>query len=185
MVGQQRVIWMVGHMAIVGGSDADIERYRRLCAEQGLADRVHLLGRRPITMLGGLLAQADVLVSPRTQGNNTPMKIYSYLDAGKALLATRLPTHTQVLDDDIARLVEPEPQAFGEALCSLFENPSTAAELGRRARERARAEFTPEAFHRKLTGFYRRLDEARQHEKDGSPPSASSGTGGDGKTESR
>ena len=60
-------------------------------------------------MLASLLAQADVLVSPRTRGNNTPMKIYSYLDAGRAVLATDLPTHTQVLTPECARLAPADP----------------------------------------------------------------------------
>ena len=48
-----------------------------------------------------------MLVSPRLKGLNTPMKIYSYLDSGSAVLATRLRTHTQVLDDRLAYLVDP------------------------------------------------------------------------------
>ena len=66
--------------------------------------------------LPGLLRQADVLVSPRLKGLNTPMKIYSYLDSGTAVLATRLRTHTQVLDDRTAYLVEPEPEPLGNGL---------------------------------------------------------------------
>ena len=54
------------------------------------------------------LLAADVLVSPRLKGLNTPMKIYSYLDSGSAVLATRLRTHTQVLDDGTGpNLLEP------------------------------------------------------------------------------
>ena len=58
-----------------------------------------------------LLGEADVLVSPRLKGLNTPMKIYSYLDSGTAVLATRLRTHTQVLDDRTAYLVDPVSEA--------------------------------------------------------------------------
>ena len=41
-------------------------------------------------MMGVLMAQADVLISPRIKGVNTPMKIYSYLDSGRCVLATDL-----------------------------------------------------------------------------------------------
>jgi len=34
---------------------------------------VHFLGPRPIAALDGLLRRADVLVSPRLKGLNTPM----------------------------------------------------------------------------------------------------------------
>ena len=75
---------------------------------------VHFLGPRPVQpRCPTSLRQADVLVSPRLKGLNTPMKIYSYLDSGTAVLATRLRTHTQVLDDRTAYLVEPEPEPLG------------------------------------------------------------------------
>ena len=62
------------------------------------------------------MAQADVLVSPRTKGANTPMKVYSYLDSGVAVLATRLPTHTQVMNDETALLAEPTPEDFSSVV---------------------------------------------------------------------
>ena len=52
------------------------------------------------------LDAADVLVSPRSRGTNTPLKIYQYLRSGRPIVATRLLTHTQVLTDDIAILTE-------------------------------------------------------------------------------
>ena len=42
--------------------------------------------------------RCDVLVSPRSRGTNTPLKIYQYLRSGKPIVATRLLTHTQVLE---------------------------------------------------------------------------------------
>ncbi|MFQ5669014.1 MAG: glycosyltransferase family 4 protein [Acidobacteriota bacterium] len=146
-----------GNLALVGGNDADIERYRWTCREMGIEDRVFLLGRRPIEKLGSLLAQADVLVSPRIHGDNTPMKIYSYLDAGKPIVATRLPTHTQVLDDEVACLVDPDPVSFCAGLAAVFRDREWAAVLGRHARVLAQREFTRAAFERKLTGFYQLL----------------------------
>ena len=73
------------HLVIVGGLQDDIERYRRRAEQLGISSRVHFLGPRPISDLDGLLRRADVLVSPRLKGLNTPMKIYSYLDSGTAV----------------------------------------------------------------------------------------------------
>ena len=72
------------------------------------------LGPRPMNMFGHYLKQADILVSRRIQENNTPMKIYSYLNSGKAVLVTRLyPTHTRMLNDDVAYLVAPDSASMG------------------------------------------------------------------------
>jgi glycosyltransferase involved in cell wall biosynthesis len=141
-------------LVIVGGSVADIDHYRSKAAKLGIGDRTHFLGPRPITQLNALLGQADLLVSPRISGGNTPMKIYSYLASGRPLLATRLDTHTQVLDDGVAELVAPEPAAMARGMIRLLQNREYAAALGRRGRERADAEYSYSRYESKLVRFY-------------------------------
>jgi glycosyltransferase involved in cell wall biosynthesis len=141
-------------LIVVGGTPEEIAFYRREAARLGVAAGVHFAGPRPVESLGRCLQQATVLVSPRTQGTNTPMKVYSYLDSGVPLVATRLPTHTQVLDDEIALLVEPDPEAMGRGLARLLGDGDLRARLAAGARQFAQREFTPEAFRRKLLGFY-------------------------------
>jgi glycosyltransferase involved in cell wall biosynthesis len=145
-------------LVIVGGTERDIRRYERVSKVLQVADRTHFIGQRPISQLGFYLEQADVLVSPRLQGQNTPMKIYSYLDSGKPLIATRLPTHTQVLDDQIALLVNPDPHAMADGLISLLEDRTFATDLAQRAKERVKQELSYEAFQKKLVSFYRSLE---------------------------
>jgi glycosyltransferase involved in cell wall biosynthesis len=141
-------------LVIVGGMQKDIVRYRDRAAELGIEGQVHFLGPRPLGTLGVLLQRADVLVSPRLKGLNTPMKIYSYLDSGTAVLATRLRTHTQVLDDKTAYLVEPNPEALGEGLADLLSDPKLRERLATEAKAYVQQEFTPEAARRKLGSFY-------------------------------
>jgi glycosyltransferase involved in cell wall biosynthesis len=141
-------------LTVIGGIPEDIKRYRRKVEGLGLKDKVQFLGPRPLSQLSGFLAQADVLVSPRLMGSNTPMKIYSYLDSGVPILATRLPTHTQVLDDSIACLAPPEPAGFGAAMAQLVMDRPLGARLAIKARERVQRDFTPEVTKRKLRDFY-------------------------------
>ena len=146
------------HLMIIGGSDHHINQYQDLAAKHGISEHVHFSGPRPIEHLGAYLRQADILVSPRTQGTNTPMKIYSYLDSGQPVVATRKTTHTQVLDDEIALLSEPTPKAMAEALRRLIRDREFGARLAANARKRVAEEYSPEAFWRKLTGFYESLE---------------------------
>lgn len=146
------------HLVIVGGLKEDVAYYGRRAAQLGIASRVHFLGPRPISALEGLFRRADVLVSPRLKGLNTPMKIYSYLDSGTPVLATRLRTHTQVLDDRTAHLVEPEPEAFGQGLAELLSDPVLRERLASQAKAYVQREFTPEAAHRKLGTFYTMME---------------------------
>lgn len=152
-------------LVVIGGDDDSLRHYRARCAELGIAGNVYFLGPRPVERLGAYLRRATVLVSPRIHGDNTPMKIYSYLDSGRPLLATRLPTHTQVLTDDIARLVDPNPEAMGRGLAELLRDEVLRERLGRAAREHARREFTPEAFAGKLLCFYRSVEERIREER--------------------
>jgi glycosyltransferase involved in cell wall biosynthesis len=146
------------HLVIVGGLPEDIAYYGRRAAQLGIASRVHFLGQRPITALEGLFRRADVLVSPRLKGLNTPMKIYSYLDSGTAVLATRLRTHTQVLDDRTAYLVDPDPEALGDGLVDLLSDPVLRERLATQAKAYVQQEFTPEAADRKLGSFYTMME---------------------------
>jgi glycosyltransferase involved in cell wall biosynthesis len=143
---------------IVGGLKEDVNRYRRRANHLGIGGQVHFLGPRPISALDALLRRADVLVSPRLKGLNTPMKIYSYLDSGTAVLATRLRTHTQVLDDRTAYLVAPEPHALGEGLAHLLNDPGLRSRLASEAKAYVQQEFTPEATQRKLDSFYSMME---------------------------
>ena len=72
--------------------------------------------QRPAEEIPAFLDAADVLVSPRSLGTNTPLKIYQYLRSGRPIVATRLLTHTQVLDDEVAILTE--PTAAGTRSCA-------------------------------------------------------------------
>ena len=70
-------------MLVIGGQRTHVEYYRDRARTRGVADRLHFLGPRPVARLNAYLQQADVLVSPRTLGQNTPMKVYSYMQSGK------------------------------------------------------------------------------------------------------
>ena len=130
-------------LVIVGGRQDDIEHYGRRASALGIGQAVHFLGPKPVSELGDLLREADVLVSPRLKGTNTPMKIYSYLDSGTAVLATRLRAHTQVLSDRTAYLVDPEPFALGSGLAALLRDDSLRERLAAEAKDHVRREFTP------------------------------------------
>ncbi len=145
------------NLVIIGGSKDDIQFYRQRVEDLGMTTHVYFCGQRPVNLLGSYLSQADILVSPRIQGNNTPMKIYSYLDSGKPVLATRLPTHTQVLDETISYLVDPVAEDLAAGIIALSRNPKLRETLGAKARERVGEEYSLPVFQRKVATFYKKL----------------------------
>jgi glycosyltransferase involved in cell wall biosynthesis len=142
----------------VGGEPQDVERYRAMTRSRGLNARMHFTGPRSLAQLMGLLRQADVLLSPRVSGKNTPLKIYSYMASRRPILATRLPTHTQVLTNETAELVQPEAPAFARGLCRLLTDPERAQQIAENAYQLAIREYSPQAFRRKLNDLYLSLN---------------------------
>lgn len=142
------------HLVAIGGIKSDITKYQAQANQLNISHQVHFIGSRPISQLKHYLDQADIVVSSRTQGNNTPMKIYSYLDSGKALLATNLDTHTQVLNDQIALLAEPEIAAFAAGMIQLITNSSLRTSLGQAAQTYITQGHTYETFSRQLNSLY-------------------------------
>ncbi|HEX2527380.1 MAG TPA: glycosyltransferase family 4 protein [Geminicoccus sp.] len=107
-------------LVVVGGTDEQVEHYREKAAGLGIADDVIFIGRVPQPVAKAYIRQAHVLVSPRSAGINTPLKIYEQLASGIPLVATNILSHTQVLDERICFLCDPNPSAFGEALVTAI-----------------------------------------------------------------
>ncbi len=142
------------HLVIIGGRKEHISAYNIKAEALGIASQVHLLGPRSVSSLNDYLCQADILVSPRTQGNNTPMKIYSYLHSGVPVLATRLYTHTQVLNDEVAKLAEPKREPFAKAMSELVGDSEQRARIGKAAHDLAERKYTFEQFKKTLNAIY-------------------------------
>jgi len=101
---------------LAGGTGRSLAEMRALAAKLGITGKVFFIEKVPPSEVPLLLELADVLVSPRTSGTNTPLKIYSYLKSGKPIVATRIWSHTQVLSDRLAVLSEPDPEEFARAI---------------------------------------------------------------------
>ncbi len=141
-------------LVIIGGEAIGIAKYEAKAAQLGISQKVHFIGSRPAKNLSSYLSQADILVSPRIKGKNTPMKIYSYLDSGKAVLATDLLTHTQVLNDEISMLAQPTPTEFAQGIVDLANNPNLCTELGIAGKELIQEKHSYNAFRKIVKNLY-------------------------------
>jgi glycosyltransferase involved in cell wall biosynthesis len=141
-------------LVIIGGQVSDIHQYQKKAHHLGIQRRVHFCGPRPLEHLGEYLSEADILVSPRITGNNTPMKLYSYLHSGTAILATDLPTHTQLLDGQVAMLAEPSPKAFSQAMLRLIEDENLRQNLGHAGKKLVEEQYSYQVFRGKLRELF-------------------------------
>ena len=116
-------------LVLVGANGQEMPRIEEELARSAPASAHRVLRRQPREAIPSFLRIADIVVSPRTHGSNLPLKALEYLAAGCAIVATSIPAHRAVLDDDIAVLVEPTAQALGDAIVDLLENPDRARRL--------------------------------------------------------
>src|SRR5882672_3631764 len=133
-------------LVLAGGKPDQVARARTHTRLLGLDAVVLFAGERPAGEIPSYLLAADLLVSPRSRGTNTPLKIYQYLRSGKAIVATRLLTHTQVLTDQTAILTAATPEEFAAGILAGVNDPSRALALGRHAQELAEAKYSYEAY---------------------------------------
>jgi glycosyltransferase involved in cell wall biosynthesis len=142
---------------VVGGEPPQVAAAKTRADAAGASAVMVFTGQQPAREIPGFVQAADLLVSPRIRGTNTPLKIYSYLRSGKPIVATNLLTHTQVLSAEIATLVEPRPEPFAEAVLTLLDQPEQRARLSAAALAVAREKYSRESYLRRTAQAYERL----------------------------
>jgi len=145
-------------LVIIGGEDEDIEKYKNITKQLFFDGNVLFMGKRPVSLIGAYMKQADLLVSPRIHGVNTPMKIYSYIDSGTAVLATDRLTHNQVLTSSISCLSDVSEEAFSNNMVLLLNNDALRNELAVNAKKYVRSEHSYESYENTLTDLYNDIE---------------------------
>jgi len=131
----------------VGGEPADVELWQNRLDSQGVRN-ITLTGFVDNALLPQYQAAADVLLMPYgtaiagSGGGNSaeiasPMKMFEYLAAGRAIISSDLPVIHEVLNEETALFCPPEDlSAWKKALLRVREDSelcNTLAEAGRQA----------------------------------------------------
>jgi glycosyltransferase involved in cell wall biosynthesis len=138
---------------VLGGHPAepDLGRVQGLANALGVDGRVEFTGLLPYADVAARLASAHVLVLPNLEtaisaSYSSPLKLFEYLAAGRAIVASDLPAFREVLVDDVHALLVPagDPRALAAALETLRADRGRADRLARAAFELA-AEYSWDA----------------------------------------
>ena len=128
----------------VGGQPEDVVLWEKQAESAGLKN-LHLTGFIDNAQLPQYQAAADVLLMPYGEkiagsggGNSaeiaSPMKMFEYMAAGRAIISSDLPVIHEVLNDETAIFCPPdELSAWKEALIDLKNDKSRREELGKQA----------------------------------------------------
>jgi glycosyltransferase involved in cell wall biosynthesis len=141
-------------LLIVGGLPSEVEQFRSLADWLELGEAVYFTGLVPQPDAQRLVGLAAASISPRFAGNNTPMKIYALMGSGVPLIATRIESHTQVLNDEIAFLADVSTGALAESITRALNNPEEARATAARAHAWYEAHYSREAYTGKMRQLF-------------------------------
>lgn len=108
--------------------------HRRLAAQLGIADAIDF--RPPVDDVMCAMAAADVLVVA-SDYEGQPIVVREALAVGTPVVATRVGTVTQLVDDGVGRTVEPgDPAGLADVLAELAQSRPALESLRNEARTR-------------------------------------------------
>ena len=138
------------HLALVGGPDDMAQSLRQEWLNLGLSeDRFLYAGHVPVDDVLLYMSAFDVCAMPLPVTTHfahyaSPLKLFEYMAAGKAIVATDLPSWADVVaDGETALLLPPDDvAAWTTAIDKLRTDSVLRRQLGERARERVMAHYT-------------------------------------------
>ena len=149
----------------VGGRPEDVEKWKSRAAEKGIANITYtgFISNERVPLYQ---AAADALLMPYSRvigisggfGNSaeisSPMKMFEYMAAGRAIISSDLPVIREVLNEKNAVLCPPEDvSAWQAALDALLSDPARRAALACQARADVESYTWIERARRVLVGF--------------------------------
>ncbi len=130
--------------------------------EKGLERSVRMMGLIEHSKVPELLSIADVAVAPAPSmdahngGTGAPLKLFEYMAAGKAIVASNVYQSASVIQDDhTGILVEPgNVDRFAEAMIRVLIDRGERERLARNARQRAEERHSWEHYTKLLENIY-------------------------------
>lgn len=144
-------------LVVVGGTPEQAAHFRRMADELGISEHARFTGRVPQAQARQFVQQADVQVSPRSAGTNTPLKIYEQLASGIPLVATNIWSHTQALTKDVSFLVPPTPEGLAEGILAALDPKGEGAKRAENARRLYGEKYARPAYVEKMKRLFRRI----------------------------
>jgi glycosyltransferase involved in cell wall biosynthesis len=135
---------------------------KQMIEKNGLGQSVIMTGAIAHAAVPEMLSIADIAVVPSAAvsashgGTGTPLKLFEYMAAGKAIIATALDEAAEVIrNGHNGLLVAPgDVNGFSEAMLTLLNNPKERDRLGQNARQQAIKLYSWHEYTRKLEEIY-------------------------------
>ena len=151
-------------LTVVGDGPARVD-LESLAAELGLADRVRFTGLATREEIPRLVASFDIALQPASVPYASPLKLFEYMAAGRAIIAPDQPNIREVLEQGrTALLFDPaNPEAMWQGIETLARDAALRARLGAAARKEVlRRDFTWAGNARRVVALAERALDGRR-----------------------
>jgi glycosyltransferase involved in cell wall biosynthesis len=123
-------------LVLVGGDEKEIATIKNTFDLK----KTLLFSKRPRSDIALFLKASDVLVLPNKTGDaisekyTSPLKLFEYMASGVPIVASSLPSITEILSDTNAWLVQPDnAELLAQGITSVITNPAEAEKRANRA----------------------------------------------------
>ena len=114
---------------IIGGLKEDVDYYEKIVNKKEIKN-INFIGQVNYSNVPDLLNKSDILLLPSSAKNNksknytSAMKLFEYMSVGKPIIASDIPSNTEVLEDNInCLLFEPDnPESMVEKINTLIND---------------------------------------------------------------
>jgi glycosyltransferase involved in cell wall biosynthesis len=149
-------------LLVVGGSADDVSVYRNRARQLHVSDRVFFTGWLRHQEVREYLAASDILVAPFPKTPHydlymSPMKLFEYMAVGKPIVASRLRSICEIVDERSAFLVTPGDVTALSHGIAVASSDDSAGERVQRAYETVREH----GWHKRATRLLRFLLDAQ------------------------
>jgi glycosyltransferase involved in cell wall biosynthesis len=117
---------------------------RDLAVRLGIAARTEFFGQLDPDAVRAALARFHVSVLTSKNNEGLPNAVLESMAAGRPVVATAVGGIPEVIDDGVTGYLVPpqDPAAVAERVVALLNDPSLAARMGARGRQKVEREFT-------------------------------------------
>ena len=123
----------------MGGTDYDIQKFKQ---KTKYLNNILIFCHKPYDQIPSLLKAADILVLPNSAKEEisnrytSPLKLFEYMASGRPIVASSLPSITEILNSKNAVLVKPDDvRSLMEGVIKLLDDSLFGFELAKKGLE--------------------------------------------------
>lgn len=143
------------HFVVIGFPN--VERYRALARELGIADRVTFPGRVDYADAPVWLSLGEIALEPKMSATEAAGKVLNYMALGLPVVAFDIPVMREYLGEYGVYAPVGDAEAFADHILALLDDSERARALGGAVRARAIESFSWERAGREIERVYARV----------------------------